>query len=137
MDDRLANRYAEAGRLRRRGRPQDAGQDSRARDPSCPPHLLGKRHEPVRPPVGQRLGHEAAAARFAADQSVGGEALHRVAGGHSADTELEAELGVGRQSFSRGEDGDPLAERLFDLAVLGSVAGVGADGATARGRAPP
>ena len=124
VDDGLADRDPEARRLGRRRRPDDPGEHARARDATGAGHLLGERHQPVGPAVGRRLGDEAAAARLAPDQPVLGEPLHRVAGGHPADPELLAQLGVGRQPLARSQRRDPFAERLLDLAVVRLVAGL-------------
>ena len=118
VDDRLAGRDAEAGCLGCRGRTDDAGQHARARDAPGPEHLVGEGHQPVGAAMRRRLGDEAAAPRFAGDQAVLGQPVHGVPGGHPADPELGAQLGVRRQPLAGPQGRDPLAQRLLDLAVL-------------------
>ena len=115
--DRLGRRRAGGGGPRRsaasaraRARSASAAVDGRmtrastrddGRQPA-PAHLVGERHQPVRPAMGAgRVGDEAAAARLARDEPLVGQPLHRVAGGHPADPELGLELGVGRQPLAR------------------------------------
>ena len=119
---------AEAGGLRLRRGPDDPGEHPRGRDAAAPEHLLGERHEPVRPAVGRRFGHEAAAAGLPVDEAVLGQALHGVPGGHPAHAELGAQLRVGRQPVARRQHRDPLAQRLLDLAIVRLVAELGHDG---------
>ena len=69
--------------------------------------------------------HEAAAARLAPDQAVLGQPLHGVPGGHPADAELGAQLGVRGQARAGPQGRDPLAQGLLDLAVVRLVAGLG------------
>ena len=71
---------------------------------------------------------EAAAAGLAPDQPVGGQALHGVPGGHPADAELGAQVGIGRQLGARRQHRDAFAQRLLDLAVLRLVADLGQSG---------
>ncbi len=73
--------------------------------------------------MGRRLRHEAAPPWLPADQAIHGQPLHGIACGHPADTEFDAQLGIGRQSLARSQGQDALAQRLLDLAVLGPVAG--------------
>ena len=101
VDHRLAQRDAEAGGLVAVDGRMTRVSIRERRDAPAPEHLLGERHQPVGPAVRRRLGHEAAATGLAVDEAVLGQALHRVPGGHPADPELGAQLGVGWQPIAR------------------------------------
>ena len=81
--------------------------------------------------MGRWLGHEAAAAGFPRDETLLGQPLHRIAGGHPGDPELCPQLRVGWQALSGSQGRDALPQGLLDPAVVGDVVAVGHRAVTA------
>ncbi len=117
-DDRLGRDDPERGGLVGASTVGSRGRAPRRRRPAPALHLVGERHQPVGATVGRRLPDEAAAARDPDDQPLVGEPLHRVAGGHPADPELVAQLGVGGQRVAGRHVVDALAQGALDAPPL-------------------
>src|SRR6478735_11620370 len=113
----------ERTRLRLAGRPDLAVENPRRRVSAAALHLPAEGEQSVRASVGGRLCDERPPAGDPHHEALVREPLHRVACRHPADTELPAQVGIGREGFTGRERHDAFPQGLLDPPPVRDVPG--------------